>query len=647
MKNTPLALLLMLLLLGTAAVGQTKVARELIKNAEQHINLGNFVAAITDLEAAENAQPKSEVVHRLLGACYAKMGKYDKSAASYEKMFKIRSNFTRGAYYECAVSYMKQYEYAKALDYFVLYKHSDVKDYKMVEQTIEMGYDAWVDIQIANCEFAVKIDFKEVVEPSENLGSTVNSPFDEYLPTLTNDGQLLVYTRDKGDEDVMVSKVKSDGSWAEARGIDRAINSELNEGMAKLTICGRTLYFSACGWENGSGGCDIFEAKFDQKEGQVSDVKPASGLNGNLWESQPSISCDGKTMYFTSNRDGGYGGTDIWMSTLGADGRWGPAENLGPIVNTRGDEEAPYIAPDGISLYFSSNGHPGLGEADIFRTEKLDAAHGYWGVPINLGQSINTPFREAGISISPDGETAFFASARPNGSGGLDIYKAKLYREIAPIEDNVMLEGVVFDAVTGDRIEAAAIKIGKTGEPKRSFVTDEEGRFFICLASDAAYSYIVEKAGYETLIEANNFKRDKEQPTLKLEIALRQGRTAPVEVQEDPSVVVPKPKIRKNLSVYFETGKYELTDLQRSQIEQLITQFEDKGGLKLRVTGYADDVGNAEFNQSLSEKRAGYVAQYIETIGVPKEQISYDGKGVVESNIAKHQKRRVEIIILN
>jgi hypothetical protein len=141
--------------------------------------------------------------------------------------------------------------------------------------------------------------------------------------------------------------------------------------MAKITVCGRTVYFSACAWENVQGGCDVYEADFDTEIstfGVVDEVRPTKGINSKKWDSQPAISCDAKTMFFASNREGGQGGTDIWMSTLGTDGIWDPPTNLGPSINTAGDEEAPYIAPDGITLYFSSDGHPGFGEADIFRT---------------------------------------------------------------------------------------------------------------------------------------------------------------------------------------------------------------------------------------------------------------------------------------
>lgn len=627
--------------------GNFKAAKALVEEAELHINRLEFKAAKAKLEIALQSKKSYAVAYRMLGAVNYRLRDYPAAVEAYEALFQLQPALSRAAYYECAEAYLKNYEYIKAHDYFLLYKLSDNRDYKTDEQTTQRGYNLMINQQLSNCEFAQKVDLTEGVDGAVNLGGVVNSPLDEYLPTLTSDGDLLVYTSNRKTEDIMVSQRKKGQAWGQSHSIGKEINTPLNEGMAKLTVCGRTLYFSACAWDNVRGGCDIYQASFDQTDGEVSNVRPAKGLNSDVWDSQPSISCDGQTMYFASTREGGYGGTDIWMSTLGKDGIWNPAVNLGPVVNSRGDEEAPYIAPDGLTLYFSSNGHPGFGDADIFRTVQLPKGTELdWTIPQNLGQTINTPFREAGIVLSPEGQRAYFASARLGGKGGLDLYQIELEDKIAPEQANVMLDGLVFDSQTGEPLEGATIKIGKTGKPKQILKSDADGRFFICLPDKASYSYIIDKNGYHTSIEASYFKRQTEEPTKRIEIPLMKNSTTPVE--STPPPVAPKTRIRKNLSVYFDSGKYELTDLQKAQIRKLVDQFEGKTeDLKIKVAGFADDVGNKEFNQSLSEKRAGYVARYLEELGVPKEQIVYDGEGVVESNVAKHQKRKVEIIILN
>jgi outer membrane protein OmpA-like peptidoglycan-associated protein len=261
----------------------------------------------------------------------------------------------------------------------------------------------------------------------------------------------------------------------------------------------------------------------------------------------------------------------------------------------------------------------------------------------NLGRAFNTPFREAGLVVSPENDIAYFGSARPKGKGGIDIYQIKLPKDAAPEHDNVLIDGFVFDAQTGEPVSVVIAKIG-TSASRQTIKSDSAGRFFICLPNKASYSYIIQKEGYEDHIGAEFFQRLPGKPAQRIEVALS-PKGSKKEVKVDPNPVNPNNRIRKNLSVYFESGKHDLTDIQREQIRQLFTQFPDKSKIQVKVTGFADDVGNKDFNLSLSEKRASFVAQFIQNQQVPIDKIIYDGKGVVEANIAKHQKRKVEIII--
>lgn len=618
-----------------------RTVKELIQDAELYINRGQFKSAKFSLESAIKRKKNFVIAYRLLGIVNTKLLAYDEAILAYEKLFELSPTLSKAAYFECAQAYMKRYNYDKALGYFLLYKNAANGDYKADEQTVQLGYDLFLDREIMSCRYAQQIDLTAMKEPAENLGGNINSPADEYLPTLTGDGRWLIFTSNKAGENVLVSKPVANGSWGQARSISKAINTPRNEGMAKLTVCGRVIYFSACGWENVEGGCDIFEADFDTQNdfAVVDDVRPSKGLNSKKWDSQPAISCDGKTMYFASTRSDNYGGTDLWMSTLGDDGLWDPPVNMGDIINTEGDEEAPYIAPDGLTLYFSSDGHPGFGEADIFRTVKQE--DGSWSKPVNLGHSVNTPFREAGIVISPDGTTAYFSSAQEGGQGGLDIYKIGMHPEIAPEKANVMVDAYVYDAATKEPIENVKVKIGKSGSKKQEFKTDKHGRFFVCLPDNNSYSYILMNPNYQTFVGAEYFKRNQNEPTKKIEVFLIPSTT------KVARKIPPKRKVRKNLSVYFDSGKYNITEIQKEQLERMVNQFEDKTTIKLKVTGFADDVGNKDFNLALSIERAKMVADYLVSLGLDASQVEHKGGGVVQGDIAKHQKRRVEIIISN
>ncbi|CAA6808916.1 MAG: Outer membrane lipoprotein omp16 precursor [uncultured Aureispira sp.] len=619
---------------------KAKSAKQLLQDAEVLINRQQFAPAKSALEAALKQKKNFVIAYRLLGIVNAKLGKYDESALAYEKLFELSPSLSKAAYFECAQSYMKRYKYDRALALFNLYKNASSRDYKADEQTVQLAYDLTLDREIRSCMYARKIDLTEMKEDAINLGLNINSVADEYLPTLTGDGRWLIFTSNRGGENILMSKPSASGGWAQARSISKAINTPRNEGMAKLTVCGRTIYFSACGWENVEGGCDIFEADFDTQNdfAVVDDVRPSLGLNSKMWDSQPAISCDGKTMYFASNRTGGKGGTDLWMSTLADDGLWEPPVNMDGI-NTDGDEEAPYIAPDGLTLYFSSNGHPGFGDADIFRTVLQEDKT--WTTPANLGYSVNTPFREAGIVISPDGTTAYYASQKEGGLGGLDIYTIAMHPDIAPEKTNVMVDAYVYDAATKEPIENVKVKIGKSGTEKQEFKTDAYGRFFVCLPNNNSYSYILMNQEYQTFVGAEYFRRNKDEPTKKIEVFLVPNTT------KTAAKIPNKRKVRKNLSVYFDSGKYNITEIQKEQLERMVNQFEDKTTIKLEVTGFADDVGNQDFNLALSVERAKMVADYLISLGLNSSQVTHEGGGIVHGDIAKHQKRRVEIIISN
>lgn len=623
----------------TFETSKGKPVKDLIQDAERYVNMQQFQPAKLVLEEAIKRKPNFVIAYRLLGIVNSKLKNHAEAVVAYEKLFEMQAGLSKAAYFECGQACMKMYAYDKALGYFNLYKNADSRDYKTDEKTIESNYNLYVDREIRSCKYARNIDFSIEREESINLGTAINSAADEYLPTLTGDGRWLIFTSNSAGENILISKPKANGDWEKARSISPAINTPRNEGMAKLSVCGRMIYFSACAWENVKGGCDIFEADFDsQFDFSIVDaVRPTKGVNSDRWESQPAISCDGKTLFFASTREGGQGGTDLWMSSLREDGIWDEPVNMGKTINTNGDEEAPYIAPDGITLYFSSDGHAGLGEADIFRTVRRE--DGTWGTPVNLGPSVNTPYREAGIVISPDGAMAYYSSAKEGGEGGLDIYKIAIHPEIAPEKANVMVDAYVYDAATKEPIPNVKVKIGQSGSQRQEFETDKNGRFFVCLPDKASYSYILMNPKYETFVGAEVFKREKNEPTKKIEIFLIPTTFTPEQK------VAPKRNIRKNLSIYFDSGKYDIKDLQKEQLDRMIWQFEDKTSIKIRVIGYADDVGNREFNLALSIERAKTVATYISTLGLESSQIDFEGGGIAEDNIEKHQKRRTDILI--
>lgn len=264
----------------------------------------------------------------------------------------------------------------------------------------------------------------------ENMGAGVNSPDDEYLPTLTADGKTLIFTRYNRPymaEDFYQSRLAG-SQWGKAVRMAQPLNSDENEGAGCISQDGRILYFTACNRPDGLGRCDLY-ISYRKNGGWSTPQNLGPGVNSKAWESQPCLSIDGQTLYFVSNRDGGYGGMDIYQTRL-VEGRWTAPENLGPTINTQGDEKSPFVSFDDEKLYFASDGHIGMGGLDLFVCTRNDG--GGWSTPENLGYPINTLGDESSLIVSPDGTTAIFSSDKFGGQGGLDLYSFALPEAVRP-----------------------------------------------------------------------------------------------------------------------------------------------------------------------------------------------------------------------
>jgi len=659
------------------ATAQSKIAQANMKDAELLFNQKKYDAAKTKVQAVLNEKADFVAAIRLMGLIELSLGNYKSSSGYYDKLFAMKPEHSRNAFYEAAEAYLKQYRYDKALDYYLLFKHAQDKDYKTEELFAQKNYERNIDFNIANCEYSLENEVNGQNDQPQKLKGNINSDEDEFMPTLTSDGKFLIFTSLRsGNENIMVARKDKKGEWANAKSIGNAINTKRNEGMAKFTTCGRRVYFSACAWENVKGGCDVYMAEYDVKNDVIDKVEPANGLNSEFWDSQPSISCDGTTMYFVSNREGGLGGTDIWKSKLGANGFWGEPVNLGSTINTAGDEETPYIAPDGISLYFSSTGHPGLGDADLFVTYlKEDGIS--WSTPKNLGETINSPFREAGLVISPEGR-AYFSSAR-GAKGALDLYENNMPSDLKPKVDVVLLDGYILDDETKMPVESATVRVRSSNKNVGNYSSDKDGRFFLCVPGGASYSYIIEKGGYESNINADYFEKTAGEFIKKIDIKLiKQGAVKKPDDKPEPEPLdetvlsdkidsvlvdakydqllkkeefiafresVPKSSLRKNLSLYFDSDTMNINEIHKEAILKMIAPHKDPMKLKVKITGFADDEGDKQYNQYLSDKRAKSVNDFLILIGMPPAQISFTGKGPVSTGMAKHQNRRVEIIL--
>ncbi|HMQ00422.1 MAG TPA: hypothetical protein PKC24_11625, partial [Cyclobacteriaceae bacterium] len=259
-------------------------------------------------------------------------------------------------------------------------------------------------------EFALAQEPKTISINPKPLPDVINAFATQYFPVLTADNQQLYYTRRLGlaggdDEDIVLARKDEQGNWLKAVSVSDRINSSNNEGTCTISADGRKLIFTSCMGRRGYGSCDLFQSTREGEEWSEP-VNLGSNINSAAWESQPSLSADGRTLYFVSDRPGGFGQRDIYVSNMQEDGNWSKAQNLGPEINTPLDELSPFIHANGQTLYFASNGHVGYGGYDIFFTER---AGKFWTRPENLGAPVNNFEDQLSLFITADGKQAFYS----------------------------------------------------------------------------------------------------------------------------------------------------------------------------------------------------------------------------------------------
>lgn len=581
---------------------KSNAATRLYQNAQIQVNLQDWEAAKTLLKEALEHDPAFAEANQMLGDLYRKQKNYSQSETYYLKALALKPAFLTSTYYGLAMSqfYLMNYEAAEQnlTNYLATGRGSD-KDIATCKKYL-------LNARFARFEMQHPKPFIPV-----NLGSTVNSPADEYLPSVTIDDSTLIFTRRAGNEDFYVSTI-GENSWSKARSMDESINTaEYNEGAGCISADGQTLYLTICSRPGVIGRCDIYVSR---KVGYHWDVPVNLGpeVNTEGWESQPSISADGSTLYFMSTRPGGYGGSDIWRVHKLKGGHWSKPENLGPTINTAGNEEAPFIHADNQTLYFSSDGWPGMGGKDLYYSKK--AAGGKWTTPVNLGYPINTSNDESTLVVSADGRKGYFASNNLKGFGKFDLYSFDLYADARPRQVS-FIKGNVFDQKTLDRIDANVEVISLTdGTIVYSSLSNiVNGNFLAGLPIGAEYVFHVSKKGYIFYSENLNLKKGDASFVHNLDIPLRR-------------IALGARDILKN--VFFETDSYVLRHESKIELDKLALFMKINPGVAIEISGHTDNQGLEKHNLLLSENRAKAVYVWlISTAHFAETRFSYKGYG--------------------
>lgn len=458
-------------------------------------------------------------------------------------------------------------------------------------------------------EYARQNAASNYVFAPRNMGNSINTPESEYFPSLTIDGKELVFTRKLSgfNEDFFYSKEK-DSQWEKAGPIEGNVNTAQNEGAQNISQDGQWLVFTACNRPDGVGSCDIYISYLD-KEGWSEAINLGKRVNSDQWDSQPCLSPDKRDLYFASRRFGGYGGSDIYVSHLQSNGWWSEPENLGPAINTKGDEQCPFIHADNQTLYFTSDYWPGYGEDDLFYTRKES---GGWSKPVNLGYPINTINKEATLFINADGKTAYYASDRSDSKGGLDIYSFELRENVRPYK-TLWVKGQVIDKKTTKGLPSAIELIDlATRQPVSKVQTDEQGHYLVTLPTGKDYAFNVSRSGY--LFYSDNYALSREAPDSVYE---KNIPLQPIEV--NASIVL------KN--IFFNTKEYVLDPASQVELDKVAQLLMENPTVKIQISGHTDNVGKPADNLLLSNNRAKAVVSYLAGKGISLQRLSFKGYG--------------------
>ncbi len=622
-------------------------SREVFKEGEAALLAKDYKLAQRYFERAIDIRPKWAAPIRLLAVALEMQGNYTEAIERYLQVIKIDPMYSRSLYYQLGEVYYKIGRPELALSYYDRFRELQDLPFSSfglrgeLEQVDELVFLDRLENRRRACE--MMLDSAQFINITEikNLGNKVNSPLDDYFPFLNNQQDKIFFTRHEksGDEDLFYS-TRVGEYWRMPERVHR-FNTKQPEGMSTLVRNGRTIYFTACGRDTLNGGpCDLWQARVE--DNGVTDVQIVEGaINSDGWESQSAVSCDGRKLYFASNRPGGVGGSDIWVSERLANGQWSRPRNLGVPLNTPQDEEAPFISNDGKTLYFSSTGHSVIGDQDIFMSwwdERLER----WSAPINLAPPVNSPHRELGFFLSSDGKTGYFASDRPGGEGGMDIYTFQLSEQLHG-EPITFVDGALLDKDLRTPVEGLLSLNGEISVP-----TDEQGRFFLCVPAATDIQLEAKIDDYRPYDREFRIPAWSNHDPFKLEVLLESefGFLADLE-RETPTIKgeVRRPEREMIHKVYFEYKKDNLQEHEMDRLDGLMRTLSERPVHRWEIVGWADSVGSEEYNLALSEARAKSVAYYLIQKNVPVHKLKIKGLGTEMGNRDEERKRRVDIKI--
>ena len=634
-------LLFVIFLLSIVAHGQDQ--KTLVATGDKYYGKKDYKNALAAYLAAQDLNPDDAAVNFKIGLTYLYSETKSKAASYISKAYRLNPAVNPDIDYHLGIAFQNTNEFQKAIEHFENFKKK------------KANLSSIVDEKIAECHIADSLSQNELNVIIENLGSQVNTPYSDYSPIISADGNTLIFTSNRTDDPAKVKAnqnfediyftTKQGNTWAAPKPISPNINIKYNDAAASLSPDGKTLFLY---YEEGEG--DIYTSTLTGD--QWSKPEP---LNKNIntsmfWETCASVTADGKKLFFASNRPGGIGELDLYVSQLDGKGEWGKAVNLGPVINTPENEDSPYIHHDGVTLYFSSDGHPRLGNSDIFVSEFVNNK---WKKPENMGYPLNSWEYDGFFTLSPDKKKGYFSTAKEGGLGDADIYsitflepkykvkpkpevvaavqkaaEQKVKTEIPKSEEFVdasiqakkeqkvvtLLKGRVIDESNAAPLGAVISLVDNTTNKVMAKINANPltGEFELIIPHGGNYGVATEKAGY--LFNSINF-------------ALPEF----AEYQEiDTHIIMVKAEVGSKVvlkNIFFDIGKSDLKTESVAEVENIRELLITNPKLKVQINGHTDNSGNAASNKALSLKRASSVVTYLEAHGIAADRVSAKGYG--------------------
>ena len=608
---------------------KSKKASQYYYEADNYRVRGQYRRALELLRLAVQKDKNFHEAYFRIAVIQKAKGELEEAEALFRKVIELNKENNAPSYFELSELYLQKNNFEQALEYANKFLRSGSRNSKRISEAAQFKKNAQFGLDNA------KVASQYNPQP---LSDTVNAFPMQYFPILSVDQRSLIFTRRLGttmqyDEDLVVSEKLQNGAWGEPQSISENINSEFNEGTCTISGDGRTLIFTSCYGRQGYGSCDLYISKKVGDDWSVP-VNLGSNINTSAWESQPSLSADGRTLYYISNRKDGIGKRDIWVSKMDDNNTWQKPENMGRNINTVNDEVSPFIHPNNQVLYFASNGLTGFGGFDIYFSELKEF---YWGQPQNIGFPINTGEDQVSLFISSDGSKGYYSH-----EDNSDVNrKGRIYEFDVPESSKVKYKssyvfGCITDSDTNNPL-GAKVELYDIRQDRRVGLVSSDsvnGNYLIVLTEGAEYALYVNKEGYLFKSLSFNYTGDDMKPVNR-DIALeplKSGASATLN------------------NIFFDTDSYELRPESKTELQKVII-FLKENSINIEIGGHSDNVGTDSYNLNLSTNRAKAVFDFLIQSGISSKILKYRGYGsknprdTNNSELGRQNNRRIEFII--